>query len=209
MRRALRNSLVTAVVGLLSLSASGCLDAPDYFYGYDLLDTRLVLYRLDMGVYPSTSVLDDPNNPFRFDGVGSEMKWTLNDYANDAAGFYAWATLLATQPNGENQYYAALKLQRVYEDRGVTEVERPYVRDMALAGYQALLDNFPESVSYDPSGQYGYRLAPLAYAGILALGGPPPPGWVVVDLEGGGTTVIPVPDDSQNAPDPAASQEAP
>lgn len=196
------------VIALVSLGTPGCLDAPDYVYGEDLLDTRLVLYRLDMGVYPSTSVLDDPNNPFRYSGVGSEMKWTLLNYANDAAGFYAWATLLATQPNGEHQYYTALKLQKIHDNDEVTAVEKPFVRDMALAGYQAVLDHFPESVSFDPTGQYGFRLAPLAYAGILELGGAPPPGWVVVATEGGGTSVIPVPDDSQNAPDPAASEEA-
>lgn len=207
-RSSLRALLVAAALGSTTLSATlpGCLDAPQNFYGYDLLDQRLVLYRLDMGVHPSKSVLSDPNNPFRDDGVGAEMKWTLLNYANSAAGFYAWATLLATQPNGEHQYYTALLLQRLYDNGEVSETERPFVRDMALAAYAALLKYFPESVSYDPTGTYGYRLAPLAYEGILALGGTPPPGWVVVTLEGGGTTVIPVPDDSQDAP---AAGEAP
>lgn len=186
---------------LLVPASSGCIDAPDHLYGYDLLDHRLSLYALDMGVYPSTSVLRDPNNPFRFDGVGAETKWTLLNYATNAAAFYAWATLLATQPNGEHQYYASLALQRVHDQDEVSAVEKPFVRDMALAGYAALLEHFPESVSYDPSGQFGFRLAPLAYQGILDLGGTPPPGWIVVQLDGGGTTVIPVPDDSQNAPE--------
>lgn len=186
---------------LLAPGSTGCIDAPDHLYGYDLLDHRLSLYALDMGVYPSTSVLRDPNNPFRFDGVGAETKWTLLNYATNAAAFYAWATLLATQPNGEHQYYTALTLQRIHDQEEVSAVEKPFVRDMALAGYAALLEHFPESVSFDPSGQVGFRLAPLAYQGILDLGGTPPPGWIVVQLDGGGTTVIPVPDDSQNAPE--------
>jgi len=197
-----RLAALALATALTTASISGCLDAPQNFYGYDLLDQRLVLYRLDMGIHPSKSVLSDPNNPFRYDGVGAEMKWTLLSYANSAAGFYAWATLLANQPNGEHQYYTALLLQRIFDGGEVSDVELPFVRDMAIAAYAAVLEHFPESVSYDPTGQYAYRLAPLAYDGILALGGTPPPGWVVVTLEGGGTTVIPVPDDSQNAPDP-------
>jgi len=197
-------SMRTAALALTTLLSapltSSCLDAPEHFYGYDLLEHRLSLYALDMGVYPSTSVLGDPNNPFRFDGVGAETKWTLLTYANNATAFYAWATLLATQPNGEHQYYTALTLQRIHDQGEVTDVERPFVRDMALAGFAAVLEHFPESVSFDPSGSFGFRLAPLAYQAIIDLGGPPPPGWVVVVLDGGGTTVIPVPDDSQNAP---------
>lgn len=196
--KTLTSALIASLLSCSLLSA--CLDAPEHFYGYDLLEHRLSLYRLDMGVHPSTSVLDDPNNPFRFDGVGVETKWTLLTYATNGASFYAWATLLATQPNGEHQYYTALTLQRIHDQDEVTAVEKPFVRDMALAGYAALLEHFPESVSFDPSGNFGFRLAPLAYQGILDLGGTPPPGWVVVTVEGGGTTVIPVPDDSQNAP---------
>lgn len=188
---------------LLASALPACLDAPEHVYGYDLLEHRLSLYSLDMGVHPSTTVLNDPNNPFRYDGVGAETKWTLLNYATNAAAFYAWATLLATQPNGEHQYYTALTLQRVHDHDEVTSVEKPYVREMAIAGFAAVLTDFPESVSFDPSGAFGFRLAPLAYQGILDLGGTPPPGWIVVVVEGGGTTVIQVPDESQDAPDPA------
>ena len=68
-----------------------------------------------------------------------------------------------------------------------------------LAGYTALLDAFPGSVSYDPSGLYSYPLAPLAWQGIQALGGTLPPGWIVVATEGGGTTIIPVASDAEDA----------
>ncbi len=198
----MKTLISTALAALvLAASAPGCLDAPEHFYGYDLLDHRLSLYALDMGVHPSQSVLEDPNNPFRFDGVGSEMKFTLNNYANNAASFYAWATLLATQPVGEHQYYTSLKLQKIHDNDEVTGVEKPYVRDLAIAGFTALLNEFPESVSYDPSGKYAFRLAPLAYVAILELGGTPPTGWVVVETPGGGMDVIAAPNDAQNAPD--------
>lgn len=196
----------TLLATLVALASPGCLEAPEHFYGYDLLEHRLSLYRLDMGVHPSTSVLDDPNNPFRFDGVGDEMKWTLESYANNAVGFYSWATLLAQQPNGEHQFYTATKAHFIYVNDEVSHVEKPYVRDIALAGYAALLEHFPESVSYDASGTYAFRLAPLAYHGILELGGTPPPGWVIVETPSG-PTVIPVPDDSQDAPDPEEEDE--
>ena len=35
-----------------------------YRYGFDLNKLEFNLYTADMGVYPDTSVLDDPNNPF-------------------------------------------------------------------------------------------------------------------------------------------------
>ncbi|MCB9735396.1 MAG: hypothetical protein H6745_22640 [Deltaproteobacteria bacterium] len=189
---------LAAVVALAAL-APACLDAPEYVYGYDLLDLRLSLYRTDMGVHPSQSVLDDPNNPFRYEGVGADTKWLIQSYGNNAAAFYAWATLLARAPSGESQYYAALALQHIAENREVSDVELPFVRDMALAGYTALLDDFPGSVSYDPSGLYSYPLAPLAWQGIQALGGTLPPGWIVVATEGGGTTIIPVASDAEDA----------
>lgn len=130
-----RAALSTLAVLLLAGPAPSCLDAPEYFYGYDLTDTRLVLYVLEMGVYPNTAVLSDPNNPFRFDPPGStDTKFALLTYANSSAAFYAWATLLATQPNGEHQYYTAQLAQRIYDNRELRAVELPLVRDIALNG---------------------------------------------------------------------------
>ncbi len=204
-----RLSLMTALALAGSALPSACLDAPEYYYGENLVDVRFVIWSLDTGVHPSQAVLDDPSNPFRAHPPSADMKWQLLTYGGDAAAFYAWATLLAQQPTGELQYYTSVTLERIYRNGGITAVERPYVRQLALDGYAAVLAHFPESVTYDPTGTIPYRLAPLAYDAILALGGTPPPGWVRVGTPDGGTTVIPI--EAPPAADPAASdaEEAP
>ncbi|MFO0746580.1 MAG: hypothetical protein U1F43_13050 [Myxococcota bacterium] len=176
----------------LALGASACLDAPEYYYGENLTDVRFVIWTLDTGVHPSRAVLDDPSNPFRDHPPSADMKWQILSYGGDAAAFYAWATLLAIAPTGELQYYTAVTLERIARNGEVTAVEVPYVRQLALDAYASVLDNFPESVTYDATGTIAYRVAPLAYDAILALGGTPPPGWVRVATPDGGTTVIPI-----------------
>ncbi len=185
---------------------SACLDAPEYFYGENLVDVRFALWTLDVGVHPSRAVLDDPGNPFKESPPSGDMKWEILQYGGDHASFYAWATLLAIAPTGELQFYTAQILERLYTNEGLFDEERPYVRQLALDAYASVLDNFPESVTFDASGTIPYRLVPLAYERILALGGTPPQGWARVSTPDGGTTVIPVP-----APPPAepAAEEAP
>ena len=127
------------------LSAVGCSspDAPDYLYGHNLTEIEFELTDLAMGVYPDQSVLDDPNNPFRESSIGLDTRWDIHDNANDAAGFYSWATLLAKQPNGENQFYTGLKLRALSEGGELPAVHEPLVRDMAIDGrvYLERLDN--------------------------------------------------------------------
>ena len=60
-----------------------------------------------------------------------------------------------------------------------------WVREIAIGGYQAMLDNFPEARSYDISGRWSWPLAPLAYQGIVDLGGSPEGDWVLVDTPDG------------------------
>jgi hypothetical protein len=193
-----RTPLLALLMGaVLMTSAPACLDAPEYFYGYDLRDTRLVVYDADMGVHPNTSVLDDPNNPFRFQPAGDAMRFTLLNYANSSAAFYAWATALAQGGNGERQFYTALLAQRIYENQELSDVELPSVYDIAVNGFTAVLESFPDSVSYDATGQYPFRLAPGAYNAIIELGALPPQGWEVVD-----GVVLRVPNDAENAPAP-------
>lgn len=196
---------VHAITLGVALFGAACLDAPEYYYGESLIDTRFVIWSLDTGVHPSRAVLDDPSNPFRASPPSAEMKWQILQYGGDAATFYAWATLLALQPTGEHQFYTAQALERIERNGAVTEVERPYVRQLALDAYTAVLVHFPESVTYDPSGTIAYRLAPTAYDAIVALGGSPPPGWVRVATPGGGTDVIPV--EAPPAAEPAAADE--
>jgi len=188
-------SVGVAVASLLVMAGCGEQPDPTYRYGHDLSQWSFVLSNTDMGIHPDVSVVDDANNPFRRGSIGEQTKWEVNDVANNAAGFYSWATLLVRQPTGEHQYYTAGKLARLYLDREVENVALDPVRDMGIRAYQSVLDNFPESVSYDASGIYPFRLAPLAYQGILDLGGSVKGGWVEVTTPDGKSTVVKVPQD--------------
>ena len=106
------------------------------------------------------------------------------------SSFYLWATLLVREGQGEAQYFAATALSEIYAYGLASEAELPYVRLMAIAGFQSLLDNFPDAVSYNADGVSSYPLAPLAYEGIVTLGGSVSGGWVVIEGEGGVTQVI-------------------
>ena len=176
---------------LLAALLSGCGESGTYEYGVDLTKVTFEVTDLTMGVHPSRSVLDDPNNPFAA-GISEETKWiieshddTTPDYSGSAARFYAWSTILTAIPLGENQLYAATALHDMFLYEEVAPSDLVFVRDMAVAGYQSVLDNFPDSVSYDESGTFSFPLAPVAYAGILALGAVPQGGWVEITTEDG------------------------
>ena len=91
------------------------LPAPTYEYGIQLNDLELNLITENVGVYPDTSVLLDPNNPFR-DGIqgDGETRFQALD-AGPIPGFYAFATANAIIPFGENQFYAADNLKTIYQ----------------------------------------------------------------------------------------------
>jgi len=146
----------------------------------------------DMGVHPDDSVLIDPDNPFADAAMTDDGKWAIQTRASGVAAFYAWATLLARAPSGEAQFYAALNLQLVYERELAPEDDRSWVREQAIRGYQAVLDFFPDSVTWDASGTIAYDLATMAYKGIVALGGVPE-GWILVETADGGERAIPAP----------------
>lgn len=179
----------------VALAVGGCAEQPDpaFRYGVDLSDWSFQLHSPNMGIHPDASVFEDPNNPFRRGSISVSTKWDINDIANNAAGFYSWATLLVLQPTGEHQFYTAEKLASLYNNREVENQWLDPVREMAIRAYQVILDSFPDSVSYDASGLYPFRLAPLAYQGIIALGGVVQGGWVEVATPNGGTTVVQVP----------------
>jgi hypothetical protein len=168
-------------VTLLSLLIA-CTDAAaTWQVGQDLSALRVVLVDPDEGVHPSPSVLEDPGNPF--DARVLEAKWDI--LASDCApGFYAFATALALQPTGEHQYYAAWCMQQLVDSAQLRAEDDHLGWSIAVRGYQQVLDSFPGSVTYDATGAYAWSLAPLAYAGIVAMGGAPE-GWVAVeDTEG-------------------------
>jgi hypothetical protein len=172
---------------MLVLLPLGCTDVPaTWDVGQDLSALEVRLTDADEGVYPSLAVLDSPHNPF--DGRVLAVKWEV--LATDCgAGFYAFATALAVQSTGEHQYYAASCMQALVQS-GRLRAEDDYPGwDIAVRGYQAVLDHFPDSVTYDATGTYAWPLVPLAYDGIVSLGGTPE-GWVEVVTDDGGTAVV-------------------
>ena len=183
--------------GLGGMSSMGCEppDAPGYLYGVNLATVEFELTDLEMGVHPNQSVLEAENNPFQHAFPGKEVRWDINDGASDAAAFYSWATLLALEPTGENQFYTALKLKALYESSGTKSEYLPYVRQMAVDGFQAILDHFPGSATYDVTGVIPYMLAPLAYQNIVELGGSVQGGWVLVESSTGKVDVVKVESD--------------
>ena len=163
----------TIALSALLLPLAGCaLPAAEYEYGIPLNDVEFQIFDLDMGIHPSTSVLDDPNNPFAGTWLG-ELKWDINDSGNTEAAFYAWATVLAAESTGEAQYYTAVQLAEIWSDDRVPPEDLAFVNDMAIRAHQSVLTNFPDSVTYDATGTIAYELAPLSTQAILDLGGTP------------------------------------
>ena len=164
-----------------------CTDAvATWEVGADLSTLDVVLVAPDEGVHPSASVLANPGNPF--DPRVLDVKWEI--LASDCApGFYAFATALAVQPTGEHQYYTAWCMQQLVDAARLRPEDDARGWTIAVEGYQQVLDAFPGSVTYDASGAYAWPLAPLAYAGILALGATPV-GWTSVEDENGDTVLV-------------------
>jgi hypothetical protein len=134
----------------------------------DLTAVHFHLFSPNMGVYPDQSVLSDPNNPFANDAPNTnctadlallcQAHWDIQaqvappDYALAPAAFYSWATLLANAPSGEEQFYAALNLGTMYQTKLVGDCDLEPLRLLAIRAYQAVLDSFPTSVTYDANG---------------------------------------------------------
>lgn len=167
-------------LALVAALGAGCDegDPPEYEYGVVLADLELSLISDTVGVYPDRSVVFDPNNPFR-GGLSLETKFAVLD-DGPIAGFYAFATALANEPTGENQWYTANQLQLVHEQQLAHPDDLALVRQIAIAGYQQVLDKFTGAVTYDATGRIPFDLMPLALQGILDLGGRPENGWKLV-----------------------------
>ena len=85
--------------------------------------------------------------------------------------FYGWASVLAFQPTGEHQYYAASNLKAIYQKEECPPEYLETVKEMAIAAYNSVLTNFPDSISYLADGVTSFPLAPLAEQGIAELNG--------------------------------------
>ena len=172
--------------------AAGCATpAPaTYQYGVPLDEVEFHLSSLSMGVYPDTSVMDDDNNPFAEGGLDGDLRWDITAGGLWVPTFYAWATWLVGEPTGEAQYYTALSLHTIYDNALCDADDLYYVRGLAIDAYQAVLDHFPDGLTYDATGTVSWTVAPLAYDGILALGGQVQGGWIAVEAADGTTVVL-------------------
>ena len=181
-----------AFFGMLAGTVSACeTTSAEYIYGMPLSQVEFNLYAEDMGVYPSTSILDDPNNPFAFGGIAGETKWDVLDAGYWPATFYAWGTVLTAEQIGEAQFYTATAAHNIYDRRDCDPADLYYVRQIAIDGYQVVLDEFSDSVTYDALGETAFPLAASAYQGIEALGGTPE-GWILVTGADGRLSVVPI-----------------
>lgn len=174
----------------LVLVAAACGDDGQYEFGFNTTDIEFELFDPTEGVHPSKVTLSNPRNPFRESGVSDDNKFAMVDDAGNAGGFYAWATVLAEIPIGENQFFTAIKLRDLYESNEVAEEDRDTVRQMAIDGFQAVLDCFPQSLLFDASGTLSVRFATLAFGEILDLGGVVQGDWVLVEDSLGNPTAV-------------------
>jgi hypothetical protein len=175
----------TSWLVVAALALFGCTKTPAYLYGRDFTNLQFHAYSANVGVYPDISILDDPNNPFANDTPTDDGKWVLEANAGPVAAFYSWATLNARNPYGEAQYYTAHDLQQIFRTGQASADQLPVAQDLAIRGYQAVLDNFPTSVTYDATGKIAFSLATMAYQGIVGLGGTVQGGWILVKAEDG------------------------
>jgi hypothetical protein len=178
-----------SLIGLV-LVAVACGDDAEYEFGFNTTGIEFELFDPTEGIHPSKVTLSNPRNPFREFGVSDDQKFRILGNGGNAGAFYAWATVLATIPIGENQFFTAVKLRDIYESNEVAEEDRDTVRLMAVAGFQAVLDCFPESPLFEASGISSTRLATLAYGQILDLGGVVQGDWTLVEDTLGNPTAV-------------------
>lgn len=178
------------VVTLLVVGALGCEKPSEYQYGFNVTGELFTLYNENVGIHPNLDIMLDPNNPFAEYGVSNETKWDILADGGNVATFYAWGTLLTYEATGENQFYVGTALQGIYEIGEVRERDLPVVREMAIRAYQNVLDYFPESVTFDESGERPSRLATFAFNRIIDMGGRVEGDWVLVETPSGGTQAV-------------------
>jgi hypothetical protein len=165
----------------LLVCAVACGDDPQYRFGQNITGIEFEFFDATEGVHPSKVTLNNPRNPFRDIVISDDVKFDILGNGGNAGAFYAWAALLASIPIGENQYGVATKLRDIYVANEVSSPEeREEVRLMAIAGFQAILDCFPDELLFDATGTFGLKLSTLAYTEIIDLRGVPQGDWVLV-----------------------------
>ena len=178
-------------IALLSvvLLGAGCIDEPGEFrYGTPIWEVELVLTGPTMGVDPDTSMLDVDENPFP--GAPGEARWELLADSQFVGSFYAWGSTLAVGPYGEAQFYTALSAHSIYDLELTDTEDLVWMREIAIGGYQRMLDEWPDAVTYDITGTIAYPLAPSAVQGIQALGGRVEGGWILIENDEGEVVAV-------------------
>jgi len=182
------------LIGFILVGATACgPSGPETaLTGIDTHALKFHLYSSDMGVHPSKSVLDDPENPFAHVPVDAlnngtpqnpATKWSFDPaHAPPVACFYVWATTLAGAPNGENQFYTAERLYDIYRYNLAKPEDLETVRNMAIAAFTALLTYFPDDYNRTADGklQFDYASVALQRINTLAPGEPLPQGWMLI-----------------------------
>lgn len=181
---------VALLLGALLLGLSACSPPAEYVYGVPLKDLRFQTYGPDTGIHPDTTVLEDPNNPFAASTPGPDARWELQAEAGPVAAYYGWATVLAREPGGEAQFYVATNLVNVYQQGAASQADLDRVRTLAVRAFQAVLDHFPDAVTYDATGKIPYELVTPSYRGIVELGGSVQGGWVMVRTASGAERAV-------------------
>ena len=194
-------SKASAIVlcGLLFVNACGKQSAGGEEVKPKALDTiPLPDVSQSQGVYPSKSVLDDIQNPFRSAVATDDLQWALNTWGADANGapiperssarFYIWATKLANFPTGTAQMYVGNVLKDLSATASLTDEQKASYRKAAIAAYQSVLDNFPDSVTYYDA-VHTYRNVAVAFNAISDMGEIPKGDWIILPGFGGNTVV--------------------
>ena len=175
------SSIIRSLVLGLVLLAVACGDDPEFRFGQNITGIEFELFDPTEGVHPSKVTLQNPRNPFRDIVISDAVKFDILANGGNAGAFYAWASLLATIPIGENQFGVATKLRDIYLANEVANPEdRETVRLMAIDAFQAILDCFPDQLLFDATGTFGLKLATLAFTNIIDLRGVPQGDWVLV-----------------------------
>ena len=168
-------------LGCSLLVCTGCAPTTaEYQYGFALSDVEFSYFDDTEGVYPSNSTLSNPKNPF---SETMPSKWDIESAGYPAASFYSWATILAFEPTGEHQFYAAQSLHNIYDQNICMREECYFVHKMAISAYTTQLDFFSYSVSYTADG-IPFPIDILAYDAIISLGGSVENWTKILDEEG-------------------------
>lgn len=172
---------LAALAALATVASTGCIEPGEPVYGESFTPQMFEVYDPMVGVFPSEAVLDDPNNPFAIVGSGRDTRFQIEvaDETNVRA-FYSWASWLVREPTGESQFYAAANLAEIWFTGNASQKDLPVVREMAIAGFQTVLDDFPDAATFDETGTIRFELLTPSYVAITELGGTPEGGWVLV-----------------------------